>query len=327
MKKFPLIILLLCVIQLFIFSRDSNVINNDILLLCQGKFVSAKDTSVSPNKCSIQDIPKLEIPKTNPNEIIITHVGYSLVYNEQYEQAKWVAYQLTKEETVKSWERGNAFKEDPEVKTMTASNQDYAGSGFDRGHLAPAADMGWSSISMSESFYYSNMSPQNPTFNRGIWKQLEGLVRNWAIENDTLYVVTGPVLTYNLVTIGPNQVAVPDYFFKVILDYSKPVIKGIGFIMANIGSDSPLQNYAVTIDSVEKFTGIDFFPLLPDDEEGKIEEKCCIECWTWIHSNTLNKAPNKADSSVQCSGITKKGARCKNMTNSPNGRCYQHGGN
>lgn len=319
--------MLLFVIQLFIFSRAATVNINDRLLVSQGEFVSVKKKSFSPFKVNIPDIPKLEIPKTNPNEIIITHVGYSLLYNEKYEQASWVAYQLTKEETINVWERSDKFLPDPDVKTKTASDHDYLGSGFDRGHLAPASDMGWSSIAMSESFYYSNMSPQEPSFNRGIWKRLEKVVRNWAVENDTIYIVTGPVLTDNLLTIGANKVTVPKYFYKVILDYSKPIIKGIGFIIGNSGSNEPLQNYAVTIDSVENFTGIDFFPLLPDDQEKLIEEKYCLECWTWINSNIQNEGPNKANSSVQCSGTTKEGAKCKNMTNSSNGRCYRHGGN
>jgi endonuclease G len=271
---------------------------------------------------------KLEIPATNPTEIIITHTGYSLLYNETHEQAGWVAYELTKEETTKIVERTNKFMVDPLVKTGTANDNDYAGSGYDKGHLAPAADMGWSSITMAESFYYSNMSPQEPGFNRGVWKRLEELVRTWAIENNSIYIVTGPVLTTGLSTIGANKVSVPKYFYKVILDYTEPSIKGIGFIMTNTSSGEPLQTFAVTIDSVEKFTGIDFFPLLPDDQEQKIESTLCVSCWSWKSVKTKSEIKNgtKTSTSVQCSGTTKAGNRCKRMTLSPNGRCYQHGG-
>ena len=172
------------------------------------------------------------------------------------------------------------------VKTNSADDHDYEGSGYDRGHLAPAADMGWSTITMAESFYFSNMSPQLPAFNRGIWKRLEELVRSWAIENKAVYVVTGPVLTSNLPSIGPDKVSVPKYFYKVILDYTDPDIKGIGFILPNASSGAPLQNYAVTIDSVEKVTGIDFFPALPDKQEKKIEKTLCIPCWSWSSTTT-----------------------------------------
>jgi endonuclease G len=272
---------------------------------------------------------KLEIPKTNPSDIIITHTGYSLLYNETHEQANWVAYELTKEETTKIVDRTNKFMVDPLVKTGTANDNDYAGSGYDKGHLAPAADMGWSSTTMTESFYYSNMSPQEPGFNRGVWKRLEELVRTWAIENNSIYIVTGPVLIAGLPTIGVNKVSVPKYFYKVILDYNEPSIKGIGFIMTNTSSGEPLQTFAVTIDSVENLTGIDFFPLLPDDQEKKIESTLCTSCWSWNSnkSKSESKSSVKVKKSVQCSGTTKAGNRCKRMTLSPNGRCYQHGGN
>jgi endonuclease G len=172
------------------------------------------------------------------------------------------------------------------------------------------------------------MSPQLPAFNRGIWKKLEELVRTWAVENNSLYIVTGPVLTTGLKTIGPDKVSVPNYYYKVILDYEEPEIKGIGFIMPNAGSSLPLQNFAITIDSVERFTGIDFYPALPDIQEKTIEKTLCIECWTWSSVKTGSKtnSGNQSSTSVQCSGTTKAGTRCKHMTYSPNGRCFQHGG-
>jgi endonuclease G len=227
-------------------------------------------------------ITNLEIPAIAPGEKIIHHTGYSLVYSEQNEQAEWVAYTLTKEKTAKLYDRTDKFVPDPAISTGSANSNDYAGSGYDRGHLAPAADMGWSSTAMAESFYYSNMSPQLPAFNRGIWKKLEELVRTWAVEYNSIEIVTGPVLTNGLKSIGPDKVSVPNYYYKVILDYEEPDIKGIGFILPNAGSTRPLQDYAVTIDSVEKVTGIDFYPALPDEQEKKIEKTLCISCWTWV---------------------------------------------
>jgi endonuclease G len=281
-------------------------------------------------------IPKLELPKLIKSDIIIQHSGFSLSYNELHEQANWVAYELTKEETVKVHSRTDKFLEDPKVKTGTANAKDYASSGYDRGHLAPAADMVWSATAMAEGFYYSNMSPQNPGFNRGIWKKLEELVRTWAVENEALYIATGPVLSGGLPSIGPNKVSVPNYYYKVILDYKAPEIKGIGFILKNKSSSQPLQSYAVSIDSVEKFTGIDFFVSLPDEQEAIIEKKICLSCWSWDSKTPKNEANTikqekpseennvKITTSVQCSGITKAGARCKRRTTNTNGRCYQH---
>ena len=198
---------------------------------------------------------------------------------KRHEQANWVAYELTKKETRGKFKRTNKFIADSSISTGSATSQDYKKSGYDQGHLAPAADMAWSKTAMKESFYYSNMSPQLPSFNRDIWKKLEEHVRDWAVDDKAVYVVTGPVLTEGLSTIGPNKVSVPKYYYKVILDYTLPEIKGIGFIMPNAGSKKPLKTYAVTIDSVEKFTGIDFFYRLPDDQEGVIEESMDTGAW------------------------------------------------
>nr|WP_294859466.1 DNA/RNA non-specific endonuclease [uncultured Fluviicola sp.] len=279
-------------------------------------------------------IPNLEIPGTNPPDLIITHTGFSLLYNEPHEQASWVAYELTKEETTKKFERTDKFIPDPKVSTKTANNADYAGAGYDRGHLAPAADMGWSEITVAESFYYSNMSPQEPSFNRGIWKKTEELVRDWAIENNSLFIITGPVLTTGLKTIGKNEVSVPKYYYKVILDYSQPSVKGIGFIMPNADSKESPAHFAVSIDSIEQFTGIDFFPLLPDDQENLIEKTLCMDCWTWNDNQGTSTPKKKVETAqtgktaaVQCSKITQSKKRCKRMTKSPNGYCSQHGGN
>ena len=137
----------------------------------------------------------LELPHYTNDSEIIQHVGYVLKYNENYEQAEWVAYQLTIEEVNGKYERSNNFRKDPHVSTGSATLPDYKGSGYDRGHIIPATDMKWSPDAISASFFMSNMSPQDPSFNRGIWKKLEGQVRKWAIENREIYVVTGPVLT------------------------------------------------------------------------------------------------------------------------------------
>jgi len=271
-------------------------------------------------------ISGLEIPKIGSKEKIISHTGFALNYNEKHEQANWVAYELTKEETNKLFNRTDKFIPDPKVRSKTATDKDYKNSGYDRGHLAPASDMGWSAASMAESFYYSNMSPQEPGFNRGIWKRLEEQVRNWAIQNNAVFVVTGPVLTDGLPTIGSNKVSVPTFYYKVILDYTEPGIKAIGFILPNFGTKDPLQKYAVSIDSVEQLTGIDFFPQLPDDQEVLIEKILCAKCWDWSGADDRAQPQQKksAASSTQCSGITKAGNRCRNNTVNANGYCHHH---
>ena len=272
---------------------------------------------------------KLELPKIKQGDQVIEHYAYTLNYIESYEQASWVAYELTASETVKKYERSDQFYVDPKVKTGSATGIDYKGSGYDRGHLAPAADMSWSSKAMVESFYYSNMSPQDPGFNRGVWKRLEEQVRNWAKEYGKIYVVTGPVLKGKLPTIGPSRVAVPTYYYKALLVPSGKSYKGIGFVLANTSSSLALNQFAVTIDSVEQLTGIDFFHLLPDHEELKIEKTMCTSCWNWSSSvssqrQQVSTPPIVNSSAVQCSGTTLEGRRCKRMTKSASGRCFQH---
>ncbi len=144
-------------------------------------------------------------------------------YNEKFEHADWVAYELTKTEVMGLIKRRDSFKEDPEVTTGSVSLADYKGSGY----MAPAADMKMSPLLTSESFYMSNVSPQIQSFKGGIWAQLESMVRTWAYDNYYILVVTGPVLTEDWYPIiGENEVAVPEYYNKVILDLNNP--KAIG---------------------------------------------------------------------------------------------------
>jgi endonuclease G len=169
-------------------------------------------------------------------------------------------------------ERDDSFKKDPLVVTSSASNSDYKNSGYSRGHLAPAADMLWNETAMTESFYFSNMSPQTQDFNNGIWKELEEQVREWPRENEEVFVVTGPVLDKEVYpTVGKNEVAVPEKFYKVILDYKEPDIKAIGFIVPHEDSDEDLEAFAVSVDTVEEATGFDFFYSLQDEVEEEIE--------------------------------------------------------
>ena len=227
-------------------------------------------------------IKNLEIPADIPGDEIIKHTGYTLSYNEEYEIANWVAYELTRDEVLGTAERGDDFREDKAVSTGSAKLKDYKGSGYDRGHMAPAADFKWSEEAMSDTFYLSNMAPQDPSFNRGIWGDLESAVRSMAYDNESIYVVVGPVLTDGpYETIGDSNVAVPNYFYKVILDYTDPEIKAIGFIMPNENSSKSLASFAVSVDEVEEMTGLDFFPALPDDQEEEIEKNFNASKWSF----------------------------------------------
>ena len=227
-------------------------------------------------------IENLELPSPIAGEEIIKHTGYTLSYNEENELPSYVAYELTKDEVLGPVERNDSFREDPYVRTGSATLEDYRGSGYDRGHMAPAADFKWSEKAMEDTFYMSNMAPQDPSFNRGIWADLEAVVRNMAYDEGTIYVVTGPVLTDGpYKTIGENKVSVPKNFYKVVLKYDGDNSKAIGFVLENENSDRDIESFALSVDEVEKITGIDFFPLLEDTIEKNVERKEDTSDWTF----------------------------------------------
>ena len=231
---------------------------------------------------SIDGYANIGLPAYSDDDQIVRHQYYTLKYNESTEQASWVAFAVTKKmQTVKKVKRINRFKSDRDVSTESASPKDYRKSGYDRGHLCPSAAMSFSKEAMLETFYMSNMSPQKPGFNRGIWKKLESKVRKWAVKNDKIYVVTGPIFYPNKEhkEIGSNGVDVPDAYYKVILDFREPSLKAIAFIFPNQKSKEPLSTFVVTVDQAEEVTGIDFFPELPDYIEDNLESKSNYDNW------------------------------------------------
>ena len=249
---------------------------------------------------------------------LIEHNYYSLDYNENTEQPNWVIYAIN---PIGKTDRSDNFKIDPLVSTRSASLSDYKGSGFDRGHLAPAGDMNVSSTAMSESFYMSNMSPQKPGFNRGIWKKLEALMRSWSYEysSENDYVVVGPVINGNNCGSIGSGVAVPCYYYRIYLNLDRK--QAIGFILPHESSRASLKSYAVSIDSIEHITSIDFFINLEDKLEESLESNINTNEWIWNASNSTfsqKKYSGKA-TTVQCHGIAKStGVRCKLKTKNEN---------
>jgi len=263
------------------------------------------------------------LPKSSGE--IVKHKYYTLSYNETHEQANWVHYKLNPSFLRGSTPRTNSFKPDPLVSTKSAQLSDYKGSGYDRGHLAPAADMKYNSLAMLESFYMSNMSPQNPSFNRGIWKRLESLVRGWG-QKFEIYVSTAGVLgSKNLGAIGKNRVTIPSKFYKVIYAPDKNIM--IGFLLSNRKQSGNLSSYAVSVDKIESITGIDFFSQLPDNIENELESKVLLKKWDFTATSTGGYSSDSSSKSVsaQCNGIAKStGNRCRNKTTNANGYCYLH---
>ena len=214
-----------------------------------------------------------------PSADLVKHHYYALSYNEKCEQANWVYYELSDSMVLNGGEeRTNKFRIDKMVVTGSAKSSDYTKSGYDRGHLCPAADMGFNPLAMEESFLMSNISPQAPEFNRGIWKELETTVRDWARQEHLIIVVTGPVFKDLKGSIGQEEVVIPGYFFKIIYDTTDQP-RMIAFMLPNEKSNRPLTDFTVTTDEAEKATGLDFFSQLPDDLESKLESKVELAGW------------------------------------------------
>ena len=246
--------------------------------LCSCKTETSNDLVTVPPDVSATNFDYL--PQYNGNQIV-KHEFYTLSYAEKFEQAEWVAYELKSESLANNNFNRPLFIQDESVKTGSADWRNYKKSGFDKGHLCPAGDMKFSENAFNDTFYTSNISPQKHDFNCGIWNRLEQKVRYWAEKYKSIYIITGPVLNSNLTTIGKENVAVPKYFYKVLLHKSKNEIKMIAFLVPSVDSQEPLYNFVVSVAAVEKQTGLNFFPSLPDPIEKKLEKNSNYKNWSF----------------------------------------------
>lgn len=222
------------------------------------------------------------IPTQQLGDQLVNYRYYTISYSNTHKNAEWVAYELLGARLDLSVrEERQSFRSDPHVKSE-ASNSDYSNSGYDRGHLVPAHDMDFSEQAMTESFYMTNVSPQVPDFNRGIWKSLEGKIRKWAKKERRLYVITGPLLKKTIERadrISSTGPTIPRGFFKIVMDYEGEEKKAIAFMFKNKAIDQPLERFVTTIDLVEKYTNLDFFPDLTDEEESALEGTSDFSLW------------------------------------------------
>ncbi len=220
------------------------------------------------------------VDSTSASEFVIKRKFYDLSFNTDHKVANWVSYSLETSQLKDCVKRSNAFKPDPLILTGSPQLADYKGSGFDRGHMLPAGDMKFDAEAMSDTFFLSNMSPQPPSFNRGFWAHLEALVRAWALKYEKIWIVTGPILHPGLSHIGKqNLISVPEEFYKVILRKVGSSYKGIGFLVkTNLPWATPIA-YAVSIDQVEKESGIDFFPFLTSTQQSDSETRLDQSDW------------------------------------------------
>lgn len=268
------------------FSSCGEVIKRMDAKLTESKVASAvveSRKSSATTDYATEEYKDLEIPARLQlvSEQILHRVGYTVSYNSDQRVPNWVAWCLTPERIAGSTKRSDSkFHEDTDVPEPRATHFDYVRSGYDRGHMCPAGDNKWDAQAMDESFLLTNVCPQAPQLNRGDWNEMEQACRKWAKQEGALYIVCGPIFykKSKKTTIGKNDVAVPDAFFKVVLSMNgKP--KAIGFIYKNGDGNRPKGDYANSVDEVERITGIDFFPALPDDIEKKVEAECHPDDW------------------------------------------------
>ena len=247
---------------------------------------NAKNTNSDSNDASSVKsaaVSGVEIPAAlkGTNEQILKREGYTVSYNSSTMQPNWVAWALTYDRTTGSVKRSDyKFTADDDVPSPRAEDTDYRSSGYDRGHMCPAGDNKFSEEAMRQSFLFSNICPQAPSLNRGDWNEMEIACRKWAKQMGTIYVVCGPIFYKNSThkSIGKHKVPVPEAFFKVLL-CTEGTPKAIGFIYKNEDGNRPKGDYVNTVDEVERITGIDFFPSLPDNIEKKVEAKCNLDDW------------------------------------------------
>lgn len=223
----------------------------------------------------------LELPAQKQTDKIKRYRGYVSSYNTETLIPDWVAYELTREETRgKATRADKNFSMDLSFKGKQAMREDYMGSGWTRGHMAPAGDFFWSDEAMEETFYFMNICPQREELNNKDWQYLEKQVREWANRYGKVWVVSGPIIGENIYgTIGRDRVVVPDAFFKAVMVHDGRRYQSIAFVMGNDAERYWLQDCALTIDELEERTGIDFYPALPDDIEDDAESRYDFSVW------------------------------------------------
>ena len=236
-------------------------------------FISCKEVVLNIESNEVIEILQSDtdfdfLPTSTTNNVY-HHNAFTFSYAEEFEQSEWVAYYLDSNDMSSVDFERPYFNQDPIVITKSADWRNFKKSGYNKGHLCPAADRKSSYELYEQTFFTSNVSPQLYDFNAGIWNRMEQKVRYWAKRYDGVYVVTGGVLSDNLKTIGKEKVAVPNYFYKIVL--TKDRSKMIGFLVPHQKTSKAIYEFVVSVDTIEQMTGIDFFPNLEDALETKLE--------------------------------------------------------
>lgn len=240
--------------------------------------LGSKTPSGGSRMISTEGLDMAKVP-SDMKEQIVEYEGFRVSFNEDNKTPNWVAWELLGSETNGDEKRYDKFWQDINVKGCPTT-RDYSNSGYDRGHLCPAADQKWSAKAMTDCFSLANIAPQNHSLNSGAWATLEKKERVWAMRDSAIVIIAGPIYEAgDTQRIGEAGVRVPSAFYKVIIAPYLDEPRGIGFIYPNMSSPGNMKDYSMPIDEVERITGIDFFYNLPDEIENKIEAVASFKEW------------------------------------------------
>ncbi|MBP5474458.1 MAG: DNA/RNA non-specific endonuclease [Bacteroidales bacterium] len=237
--------------------------------------------STSSSQRTLKQFDRLEYPSIDKGEDVAEHLGFTSSYNHQLLLPNWVAYELTAEETQGNSKGKESFSWDPKLSGRQANREDYKNDQqWDKGHMAPKADMKWSTQAYEESFYLSNICPQNHTLNARDWLTLENLARRMATKYGKVYIICGPIVTSNQYgTLGESEITIPDMFFKALLVPKNQSYSSIAFVMQNNPDHHDLSEYAMTVDSLERLINKDLFHFLNNKIEKIVESQLIFSDW------------------------------------------------
>lgn len=257
--------------------KQLNIILSAMLCLTQ--------VACSQNMSQSTTTSHMEWPAVSDDAQVFVHTGYATLYNRETMIPDWVAWELTADEVNPPEKvRGEElFRFDPNTKgKRTAYREDYRNNdGWQRGHMAPKADMRWSTEAYEESFYMSNICPQNGTLNSGDWANTESLARRMATRYGSVYVVCGPIIGTNRYgTLGEHKVVIPDAFFKAMLLKANGRWQSIAMVLPNEPTHHEPDYYWCTVNELESLIVMDLFPGLDDAIEETVEGTINKSIWS-----------------------------------------------
>ena len=215
----------------------------------------------------------------------LTKTHLEIRYSPDWEMPFWVGYRLDVEQLKGQTNRRGDFRIDPDLDAgPQAKGEDYRGSGFDRGHMAPPSDFRADRLSNSETFLMTNIAPQTPALNRTAWRRIEQEIRHIVTLATDVWVCTGNIVRAQEADSGVRKIGeaedvhVPAYCWKAVLVTEKnwaEVLEACGFLVANVFGGLPDRSaaFAVSVDHLEELTGLDFFGAIEDGVEEKLEAR------------------------------------------------------